>query len=93
MTLYGRTGWKSQGARDGFVTAVARFRNASACVTMPPMKTSILNRAAAELGRRGGSAGKGAMKRRGGKTRAEQSVYYRALGVKSGKARRTKAGE
>lgn len=34
---------------------------------------------AAEIGARGGVAGRGAAKRRGGRTRAEVSEYYRAL--------------
>jgi len=51
------------------------------------MKSERLSKAASELGRRGGQV-TGKSKRRGGKTRAEWSAFYRALGIRSGKARR-----
>ena len=44
----------------------------------------------AEAGRRGGKAGKGASKRRGGKTQAEVSAYYRKIREKAGKPKAEK---
>jgi hypothetical protein len=46
-----------------------------------------VNEAAAELGRRGGKAGKGAAKRRGSK------AYYKVLAAKAARARKAKAKE
>lgn len=54
------------------------------CYSAGLMKTETLNRAAAELGRRGGRAGMGKAKRR-------SKVFYRRLSELGVKARKAKA--